>query len=124
MEENITQPAPASFDVVGNYNQNAINGFSPDLISKMIEHAHIFENCTVMDAMGGDGNLTLDIFEYCKQKGTPLPEVTVYEHSQVQAGIAREKLKGYPAEVHTGDILTLNKQSDIPNNHFNNCFLL
>lgn len=102
----------ASFDAVGKYRQDDVNGFSKELIDAMLAAAALERAGTVLDAMAGDGNLTLRLREYCRERGIPLPKTTVLEFSRVQAEFAKKELAGTEAEVVWGDVLTLKGRAD------------
>ncbi|MBF0199013.1 MAG: class I SAM-dependent methyltransferase [Planctomycetes bacterium] len=113
----------AGFDVIGQYDQNAINGFNADLLEKMFDYAEIDGGSDVIDAMAGNGNLTQQLFNYCIKKGVELPHVLLYEYSRVQSEIAKTNLANKPVKVITGDILKLKEHSDVPRNHFDRVLL-
>lgn len=96
----------AAYDVVGRYNQNKVNGFQQDLIDRMLKEAKFGKTIRVLDAMGGDGNLSAHVIDYCQRNSLPIPSITIFEISRVQCAFAKQKLKGYDVSVHCGDILT------------------
>jgi len=73
-----------SYDVVGRYNQNKVNGFQQQLIDRMLEVAELGTAETVLDAMGGDGNLSASIIDYCRRNNFSTPKLTLFEISRVQ----------------------------------------
>ena len=76
-----------SYDTIGAYDQDAVNGFRPDFINQFIEKCEIKANDKVLDAMGGDGNLALKIYD-----AHPDIELTSADISKVQTDIARQRL--------------------------------
>lgn len=44
------------FDLVGNYDQDAINGFDEQLINQMLKVVEPERAESILDAMAGDGN--------------------------------------------------------------------
>lgn len=102
----------AAYDVVGRYNQNKVNGFQQDLIDRMLEQADLGNARTVVDAMGGDGNLSAHIIDYCQRHSLAIPSITLFEISRVQCAFAKQKLKGHDVTVHCGNIITfLNEEN-------------
>ena len=64
----------ASYDKVGVYDQDAINGFSEQTLNTMLDIINPEQASNILDAMAGNGNLTLRLYDYCKQCGiTPPP---------------------------------------------------
>ena len=109
------------FDVVGNYHQDAINGFDEQLITEMIELVEPETATNVLDAMAGDGNLSLQLYQYCLAHQIPCPQLTVLEYARVQANFARRSLAEAKAKVIWGDVLTMkarDTQQAIPNHCF------
>lgn len=116
-----TETLIADYDLVGEYTQDDINGFDDSLIEKMIKYAQIEPGQKILDAMGGDGNLSYKICQYCEKNGLPIPEVTLFEYSRVQCEFAKAKLSGYPVTVIHGDILSLtdlDKKIKISTNYY------
>jgi SAM-dependent methyltransferase len=103
----MTDPLPveSSHDLVGRYRQDDINGFSRELIFRMLDAADIPRAAEVLDAMAGDGNLTLRMAEYCRERQTRFPKTTVLEFSRVQAAFAKQQLAPLGVGVIWGDIL-------------------
>ncbi|MCO6429835.1 MAG: class I SAM-dependent methyltransferase, partial [Deltaproteobacteria bacterium] len=106
------QEIVAPYDLVGQYNQDEINGFDDSLIVRMLDACRLSDGQRVLDAMAGDGNLSYRLFRYCAERGIALPAVTVLEFSRVQSEIARSLLKGHPAEILWGDILSMQSLLD------------
>ena len=105
----------ASFDVVGKYDQDRINGFRPALLDRLMEAIEPGTRKTVLDAMSGDGNLTHYLYRYCQKHNTPFPSVTTLDYSRVQSDFAKEHLASLPVQVCHGDVLTMkNLETDTP----------
>ena len=97
----------ASFDRVGVYNQNRVNGISDELIDNMITYARLDEAETVLDAMGGNGNLIHQIYNFCRKNRLKLPKLSMLEYSQVQVENAQHVLRGISTQLIWGDMLSL-----------------
>jgi SAM-dependent methyltransferase len=102
----------APYDLVGQYNQDEINGFDPLLIERLLDIARLEGSSRVLDAMAGDGNLSHRLLRYCEARGMRMPELTVLEFSRVQAEMAKESLQRYNANVLWGDILEMRSLTD------------
>ena len=96
-----------AYDKVGVYDQDAINGFSEQMLTTMLDIVSPGHASTILDAMAGNGNLTLRLYDYCERRGFFPPDVAVLEFSRVQCELAREQLVDTPAKVVWGDILTM-----------------
>lgn len=97
----------AAYDAVGRYDQDAINGFEEGLVERMLELADLEHAESVLDAMGGDGNLTRKLGLYCSQRSWPLPARTVLEYSRVQKEFAAAELEGDGVRVVWGDAISM-----------------
>jgi SAM-dependent methyltransferase len=97
----------ADYDVVGQYAQDAVNGFSNSLLEGMIELVDPQNATKILDAMGGNGNLTHRLYEYCQRKNIKMPHCTLFEISQVQTEFAKTNLPSKYCDVICGDILNL-----------------
>ena len=97
----------ADYDAVGDYKQDRINGFQPNLISKMIESSGIESGHQILDAMAGNGNLTAHILHHCKLNEINDVQITTLEFSEVQCDIAKKNIKDKNVNIFWGDILTL-----------------
>ncbi len=95
----------AAYDAVGRYQQDEVNGFSQDLIFRMLGAAEPETASAVLDAMAGDGNLTRRLGEYCRERGIAFPETTVLEYSRTQSNFAKQDLATLGAKVLWGDVL-------------------
>lgn len=95
------------FDLVGSYDQDAINGFDEQLINQMLKLVEPERAESVLDAMAGDGNLCKRLHQYCLTHQIRCPKLFVLEYSRVQAEFARNKLADAKAEVIWGDVLTM-----------------
>jgi SAM-dependent methyltransferase len=107
MNTNLLEKNLADYDVVGDYKQDRINGFQPDLIYKMIESSDLKNGFQILDAMAGNGNLTAHILKYCQNKNITNTNITTLEFSEVQCEIARKQILNENVEIFWGDILTL-----------------
>src|SRR5262245_46905671 len=96
----------ADYDRLGQYNQDAINGFSDELLDNMLDLVNPEQGTVILDAMAGNGNLTLRLYDYCQRYKLAVPHVTVLEYSQVQCEAARKHLAAFPVDVVWGDMLT------------------
>lgn len=95
----------AAFDVVGKYDQDQINGFSPKLLERFIEIIDPENAKSVFELMGGDGNLTERMYQFCLKNNISAPKTRFLEYSQVQTEFAKYKLKDAGTEVFWGDVL-------------------
>jgi ubiquinone/menaquinone biosynthesis C-methylase UbiE len=101
-------PALATaYDTVGVYDQDAINGFSDDLLTRLLDLVHPEPGAHILDAMAGNGNLTARLYAYCARRGLVPPDVTMVEFSRVQCALAQAHLAATPTTVVWGNILTM-----------------
>lgn len=100
-------PKSAAYDTVGRYNQDSINGLDDCLLVRMLEAVDPRPNQVILDAMAGDGNLSVRLNSYCKTRGTGWPSLVVLEYSRVQAEFARMTLADMQARVIWGDVLAM-----------------
>ncbi len=107
MEDTMLILDRAAHDAVGRYQQDEVNGFTDELLDRFLEQMHLTGGESVLDAMAGDGNLTLRLAEHCRRKGTTFPMVTVVEYSRVQYEFARAALANLPVRVVWGDAVTM-----------------
>ena len=96
-----------AYDTVGVYDQDAINGFSAHILNTLLDIVNPGHVSRILDAMGGNGNLTARLYDYCDRRGLFPPDVTMLEFSQVQCALAKAQLVETPAQVVWGDILTM-----------------
>ena len=96
-----------AYDKVGAYNQDAINGFSEELLDHMLDLVNPARATSILDAMAGNGNLSWRLYEYCGRRGINVPTVCVLDVSSVQCAFAREKLSHTNANVIWGNVLTM-----------------
>jgi SAM-dependent methyltransferase len=96
-----------AYDNVGVYDQDAINGFSEQMLNTMLDIVNPGHASNILDAMAGNGNLTLRLYDYCEQRGIIPPDVTLLELSRVQCEFAQRQLADTPTKVVWGDILTM-----------------
>jgi SAM-dependent methyltransferase len=119
--EDTTKRDRAAYDVVGRYQQDEINGFTPALIDRMLDAAKLAGVESVLDAMAGDGNLTQRLYAYCQRRGFAAPRITVLELSPVQSEFARGAVSPLGASVLCGDVLAMRDSSTgyvLPGNVF------
>src|SRR5215470_7962312 len=96
-----------AYDIVGSYDQDAINGFSDDILTTLLDLVNPGQVSHILDAMAGNGNLTARLYDYCDRRGLFPPNVTMLEFSRVQCELARAQLAETPTQVVWGDILTM-----------------
>lgn len=97
----------AAHDAVGRYHQDEVNGFTDEILDRFLDQLRLTGTEKVLDAMAGDGNLTLRLHDYCRRTGVTFPEVTVVEYSRVQYEFARAALAKLPVRVVWGDAVTM-----------------
>lgn len=102
------------YDVVGNYSQDEVNGFSHDVIPTLINAVIDFYPKTMLDCMAGDGNLGQRCLETFLERGVPTPEMQVLEFSRVQSEIAKARLAAWDTQVWTGDVLSMKSHDGEP----------
>ena len=96
-----------AYDKVGEYDQDAVNGFSEQILDTMLDIVNPGHASHILDAMAGNGNLTLRLYDYCERRGLFPPDVAVLEFSRVQCELAKRHLADTPAKVVWGDVLTM-----------------
>src|SRR5256885_1417021 len=96
-----------AYDTVGVYDQDAINGFSEEILNTMLDIVNPGNVSHILDAMAGNGNLTARLYDYCERRGLFPPDVTMLEFSRVQCELAKAQLAETPTNVVWGDILTM-----------------
>ena len=96
-----------AYDTVGVYDQDAVNGFSEQTLTTMLDIVNPGQASHILDAMAGNGNLTSRLYDYCEHRGLFPPDVVVLEFSRVQCELAKAQLVDTPAKVVWGDILTM-----------------
>jgi ubiquinone/menaquinone biosynthesis C-methylase UbiE len=106
---NVVEPPDivTSYDKVGVYDQDAINGFSEQMLNAMLDIVNPGQASNILDAMAGNGNLTLRLYDYCERRRLFPPNVMLLELSRVQCEFAQRRLVDTPAKVIWGDILTM-----------------
>ena len=110
-----------AYDKVGVYDQDAINGFSDQMLNSMLDIVNPGHASRILDAMAGNGNLTSRLYDYCERRGLFPPDVMVLEFSRVQCEFAKAQLVDVPAKVVWGDVLTmedLESEEPLPKNFF------
>jgi SAM-dependent methyltransferase len=103
----LLQTIATDYDKVGKYNQDAVNGFTDEVLDTMIERVAPSPWLRILDAMAGDGNLTQRLYTYCRRRSIPAPEMILLECSRVQCEMARSQLEDTPAQVVWGDVLRM-----------------
>ena len=96
-----------AYDTVGVYDQDAVNGFSEQTLTAMLDIVNPGQASRILDAMAGNGNLTSRLYDYCEHRELFPPDVVVLEFSRVQCELAKAQLVDTPAKVVWGDILTM-----------------
>ena len=125
-ESQIRHIKNAAYDHVGKYQQDKVNGLDDRLLDKFISFADIKGNEHILDAMAGNGNLSKRIFDYCRKHGLSSPTIKTLEYSNVQVGFAKELLRGCPAHVIWGDVLSmtdLSTYTSLENDSFDIVFI-
>lgn len=121
MERAAERSFNASFDVVGRYRQDIINGFGGDVIESLLDAVQPQSAERVLDAMAGDGNLSQALATYCDYHRIAMPQTTVLEYSQVQSEFARALLSDLGVQVVWGDVLSgksLEDGTPLPEDYF------
>jgi len=111
----------AIYDIVGQYNQDKINGFDEHFLESLVELLELENAKSVLDAMGGNGNFTCRMLNYCSARNIETPAMTLLEYSSVQIEFARASIDSELVSIVHGDILSMsNLQSGekIPENAF------
>lgn len=124
--ETVGVTADAAYDTVGAYDQDAINGFSDQLLDTLIELSQPTASAHILDAMAGNGNLTVRLYNYCRRHGIALPRVSVVELSRVQCAFASQHLQNTPAQVIWGNMVTLEdytQATELPSQTFDRVLL-
>jgi SAM-dependent methyltransferase len=103
-----------AYDQVGVYDQDAVNGFSEHTLNTLLDMVNPAQASHLLDAMAGNGNLTVRLYTYCERHGIVCPTITLLELSRRQCALARRQLAGTPAHVVWGDVLTMEDyESDV-----------
>src|SRR5262245_15364383 len=115
-----------AYDKVGGYNQDAVNGFSEQTLTTLLDIVNPGQVSHILDAMAGNGNLTSRLYDYCERRGLFPPDVTMLEFSRVQCELAKAQLADTPAKVVWGDILTMEdyeNEASLPDRMFDRVML-
>jgi len=110
-----------AYDKVGIYDQDAVNGFSEQTLNTLLDIVDPGQAASILEAMAGNGNLTLRLYDYCERRGIVSPHVVLLELSHVLCELAKVHLADTPAQVVWGNILTMEDyESDeaLPENFF------
>ena len=113
--------AQAAYDIVGQYKQDRINGFDEHFLTSFVKMIDLENAENVLDAMGGDGNLTRRMLDYCVNHKIEIPFITLLEYSSVQTELARASIDSEQVAIVNGDILSmtdLNSGEKLPENYF------
>ncbi|RKZ77507.1 MAG: hypothetical protein DRR19_27850 [Candidatus Parabeggiatoa sp. nov. 1] len=97
----------AAYDVVGKYNQDQINGFDEPFLESLVKLLGLENADHVLDAMGGDGNLTCRMLNYCSAQKIEIPAITLLEYSSVQTDLARSSINSERVSIVHGDVLSM-----------------
>ena len=97
----------ADFDIVGGYDQNAVNGFTGELLDSLMRALDLAEADQLLDLMAGDGNLTDYMLQYCRREKIRPPAITISDVSGVQCDIAEQRFSDDSVEVIAADVLDL-----------------
>lgn len=109
------------YDIVGLYNQDKINGFDEHFLESFVELLDLDNAENVLDAMGGNGNLTNRILNYCAARPIKTPRMTLLDYSSVQLEFARATVDSQRVSIVHGDMISMtNLQSGekLPENSF------
>lgn len=120
-QKSLATSAQAAYDLVGKYNQDQINGFDEDFLTSFVELLDLENAENVLDAMGGDGNLTCRMINYCLDRNINVPLITLLEYSSVQTELARTAIDSDQVGIIHGDVLSmtdLKSGEKLPENSF------
>lgn len=97
-----------AYDVVGRYNQDQINGFDEPFLESLITLLELENAESVLDAMGGNGNLIRRMIGYCLARRLEMPAMTLLERSSVQIEFARSSIASSKrVSIVHGDVLSM-----------------
>ncbi len=108
----MSQSVTADYDKIGLYEQNEINGLTEQTLQTLLDCVEANKTSHVLDAMGGDGNLTMQLLDYCQTANIKPPHCTLLEISQVQTELARAKFPADGTDIIWGDLLTATSLND------------
>lgn len=117
---------PRDYDVVGNYSQDEVNGFTRDVIPAMLDAIVNFYPKNILDCMAGNGNLSEACIKTFKDHEISQPNMEILEFSRVQSEIARKLLEPKGVRVWNGDVLSMkthNGQDLFVDNYFD-CIMI
>ena len=92
---------------MGIYDQDAVNGFSEHTLNTFVDIVNPGHASHLLDAMAGNGNLTVRLYDYCQRHGIVCPTITLLELSRRQCAVARQHLADSPAHAVWGDVVTM-----------------
>ncbi len=99
-----------AYDLVGQYNQDEVNGFDNDFLDAFIDDLNIQSGECVLDAMGGNGNLSSRIIKRVAAAGLKKLSLNLLEFSGVQVQIAKSQLDP-SIHIVQGDVLRLGEDA-------------
>jgi len=111
----------AAYDIVGQYNQDQINGFDEHFLTSFVELVDLVNAENVLDAMSGDGNLTRRMINFCSEHQIRIPAITLLEYSSVQTELARTTIDLDTVKILHGDVLSMTDLQSgeiLPDNSF------
>ena len=117
----LSRKAQAAYDLVGQYQQDRINGFDEHFLTSFVKMIDLENAENVLDAMGGDGNLTRRMLDYCVKHKIEIPFITLLEYSSVQTELARGSIDSQRVAIVNGDILSMtdfHSGEKLPENYF------
>lgn len=120
-ENTRTTTGQTAYDIVGKYNQDRINGFDEDFLQSFVELLDLENAENVLDAMGGNGNLTRPMIDYCLRRNIDIPCITLLEYSSVQTDLARTYIDVDRVNIINGDVLSMRDMHSgekLPRNYF------
>ena len=94
----------ADYDYVGKYAQDDINGFDEDFLNSFIDIIDPAPGEKILDAMGGDGNLSGRMLRNRPQYSAS--DLSILEFSRVQLEFAKARLAAKGTTCIWGDILS------------------
>ncbi|MEB3340240.1 hypothetical protein [Okeania sp.] len=107
LQNTCTTNKQTTYDIVGKYNQDRINGFDEDFLQSFVKLLNLENAENVLDAMGGNGNLTHRMVDYCLRQNINLPGITLLEYSSVQTDLARSYIDVDGVNIINGDVLSM-----------------
>jgi SAM-dependent methyltransferase len=79
-----------AYDTVNpSYDQDAVNGFTEVMLDHFVDLIDPQPGQCILDAMAGNGNLTLRLWAWCQRQGRAMPDVACVDASPVHCAAAR-----------------------------------